>query len=146
MPHDSTAPEPVPLTLSMPAAPRAGLTDGLVRPLSEAPAAPVLDAGASDVQVAEFLVVAAHSVGGFIARTDSGERAVAVVAATVAALCGEDIRRALTHPDLEFLRGLAPGAVEALREVLLAIESETPDAVAKALEVLQTPSPPATGR
>ncbi|WP_067663675.1 hypothetical protein [Nocardia miyunensis] len=146
MPHDSTAHEPVPLTLSMPAAPRADLTDALVRPLSEVPGAPVLDAGLPDVEVAEFLVMAAHSAGGFVARTDSGERAVGVVAATVAALCGEDIRRALTHPDLEFLRGLGPGAVEALRGVLLAIESETPDAVAKALEVLQTPSPPATGR
>lgn len=146
MPHDSAAAEPVPLTLSMPAASRADLADGLVRPLSEVPDAPVLDAGLPDVQVAEFLVVAAHSAGGFIARTDSGERAVGVVAATVAALCGEDIRRALTRPDLDFLRGLGPAAVEALRGVLLAIESETPDTVAKALEVLQTPSPPATGR
>ncbi|MQY22357.1 hypothetical protein [Nocardia macrotermitis] len=146
MPHDATAPEPVPLTLSMPSAPPAGLTDGLVRPLSEVPGAPLLDAAAPDVEVAEFLVVAAHSVGGFVARVDSGARAVGVVAATVAALCGEDIRRALTHPDVEFLRGLAPAAVEALRGVLLAIESETPDVIAKALEVLQTPSPPATGR
>lgn len=146
MPHDSPAPEPVPLTLSMPAGPRPGLTDGLVRPLSDTPEAPVLDAGLPDVRVAEFLVVAAHSAGGFIARTDSGERAVRVVAATVAALCGDDIRRALTHPDLDFVRGLRPEAVDALRGVLLAIESATPAAVAKALEVLQTPSPPATGR
>ncbi|WP_216892121.1 hypothetical protein [Nocardia alni] len=140
MPHDSSTPgpsEPVLVSLTVPVATRNSLVGELVRPLS-APAAPVLDADTPDVEVAEFLVRAVHSEGGFVARTGSGERALGVIAATVAALCGEDIRRALTQPDLEFLRGLRPEAVAAARAVLLAIESEAPQAVEAALEVLRT--------
>jgi hypothetical protein len=120
----------------MPAPAHAGLVDDLVRPTGGSPGPVVLDADAPDVQVAEFLVTAAHSAGGFVARTGSGDRALGLIAATVAALCGDDIRRALTHPDLEFLRGLKPPAVAALREVLLAIETDVPETVSRALEVL----------
>jgi len=120
----------------MPTATRASLVDGLVRPVSAARAAAVLDADAPDVRVIEFLIAAAHSEGGFIARTDSGDRALGLIAATVAALCGEDIGCALAHPDLEFLRRLKAPAVEALRGVLLAIETNTPESVSRVVDVL----------
>lgn len=137
VPHDSSTPEPVLLSLDVPAGTPVSLLDGLVRTVSQTPAV-VLDADAGDTEVAEFLVHAAHSEGGFVARTRSGDRALGLIAATVAALCGEDIRRALTHPDLEFLRGLRPEAVTAVRAVLLAIESETPATIAHSVDVLRT--------
>lgn|GEM_PF-4997908 len=136
MPHDSSPSEPILVPLTVPAPARASLVDDLVRPIGASPGPVVLDADAPDVQVAEFLVAAAHSAGGFVARTGSGDRALGLIAATVAALCGEDIRRALTHPDLEFLRGLEPPAVAAVRGVLLAIETDVPETVSHALEVL----------
>ncbi|WP_305779618.1 hypothetical protein [Nocardia nova] len=137
MPHDSTpASEPVLLSLSVPTTGPSDLVDGLVRLPSANPQAPVLDLTLSDERVAEFLVGVAHSDTGFVAVTASGERAVAIVAATVAALCGENIRTALTSPDIEFLRGLSASAVQALREVLLAVETERVEAVTAALRVL----------
>ncbi|MRH86226.1 hypothetical protein GFY24_01880 [Nocardia sp. SYP-A9097] len=137
MPHDSHAPEPVILQLSVPSKPGVqGITDGLVHRISADPGkAEVLDLSLDDEAIAEFLVRIAHSDTGFLARTDSGERAVAIIAATVAALMGEDIPTALATPDLNFLRGLKPPAVEALRTVLLAIETDQ-DEVATALEAL----------
>ncbi|NNH74022.1 hypothetical protein HLB23_29915 [Nocardia uniformis] len=139
MPHDPhPAPEPIPLSLSVPPRPARGLTDGLVRAVSSEPGSQVLDLDASDTSVAEFLVRVVHSEGGFVARTSSGERAVAIIAATVAALMGEDIHAALTAPDLAFLIGLKPPAVEALREVLLAIETDDQAGVNAALAVLTT--------
>ncbi|WP_067532419.1 hypothetical protein [Nocardia crassostreae] len=138
MPHDSApAPEPVLMQLTVPgknAAPT--LLDGLVRPIGAVPAAAVLEPTADDEAVSEFLVRIAHGDTGFVARTDSGPRALALVAATVAALCGEDIRAALTSPDIEFVKGLKPPAVEALRGVLVAVETNDPDAVHAALAVL----------
>ncbi|MEV5647906.1 hypothetical protein AB0L57_06605 [Nocardia sp. NPDC052254] len=137
MPHDSTpASEPVLVPLSVPVA-RADLARDLVRSPSANPQAPVLDLDLPDERIVEFLVGAAHSEGGFIASTGSGERAVAIVAATVAALCGDDIRMALTGPDVEFLRGLSAPAVHALREVLLAVETDRVAAVTQALGVLR---------
>ncbi|MEV6770954.1 hypothetical protein AB0N05_20265 [Nocardia sp. NPDC051030] len=139
MPHDSApAPEPVFMQLTVPSKPGGrGLTDGLVRPITADPGSvEVLDLAVDDETVSEFLVRIAHADTGFIARTDSGDRALALVAATVAALCGFDIRAALTTPDIPFLTGLKEPAVEALRGVLLAIESDTPDAVTTALAVL----------
>ncbi|MEV6068346.1 hypothetical protein AB0L82_17480 [Nocardia sp. NPDC052001] len=140
MPHDSApAPEPVILQLSVPGKPAVqGITDGLIRPISANPApAEVLDLSVDDVAVAEFLVRIAHGDTGFVARTDSGERALAIIAAAVAALMGEDIPTALAAPDLPFLSGLKQPAVEALRTVLLAIETSDPDAVAAGLRALQ---------
>lgn len=139
MPHDShPAPEPVPLQLSFPAKPGGqGLTDGLVRAITADPGVtPVLDLSADDETVSEFLVRIAHGDSGFVARTDSGERALAIVAATVAALCGDDIRRALRRPDVAFLRGLKGPAVEALRDILLAVETTDPESVRAALAIL----------
>lgn len=126
--------EPVLVTLSAP--PRRGLADGLVRNIGASPAAPTLELDAPDAEIADFLAHVAHSDTGFVARTSSGERAVAIVAATAAALCGEDIGTALRDPDIAFLTSLKPQAVEAVRSVLLAIETEAADRVDAALRVL----------
>ncbi|MEV0249862.1 hypothetical protein AB0H76_24895 [Nocardia sp. NPDC050712] len=123
--------EPVLVALTVPA--RRSLVEGLVR----APgSAAVVDADVPDADLAAFLAGAAHTDGGFVARTGSGERAVAVVAATVAALCGFDIRAALARPDIAFLTGLKPPAVEAARSVLLAIETDAVTEVTRALGIL----------
>lgn len=127
--------EPVLVTLSTPA--RRSLVAGLVRPVTPRPQAPVLHADGSDAEVADFLAAIAHAQTGYLARTDSGPRALAVVAATAAALCGEDIRAALAAPDLAFLTALKPPAIEAVRGVLLAVETEQPEAVRAALAVLE---------
>ncbi|MFE3191608.1 hypothetical protein ACFXHA_21540 [Nocardia sp. NPDC059240] len=137
MPHDSShAPEPVALSLSVPPRPARGLTEDLVRPVSADPGLEVLDLSLGDVAVSEFLVRIVHGDSGFVARADSGERALAGIAATVAALIGDDILAALAGPDVGFLTGLRPPAIEALREVLLAIETEDVAAVTAALSVL----------
>ncbi len=122
------------VTLSTPA--RRSLVDGLVRNIGASPAAPTLELDAADNEIADFLAQVAHSDTGFVARTSSGERAVAIVAATAAALCGDDIGTALRNPDIAFLTSLKPAAVEAVRSVLLAVETETGDQVNDALRVL----------
>ncbi|MFI6777076.1 hypothetical protein [Nocardia sp. NPDC050412] len=129
--------EPVLLSLVAPSAARRSLDDGLVRAVGTAAAdIRILDADVTDGEVAEFLVEIAHSDGGFIARTSDGKRALAIVAGTVAALCGEDIRAALAQPDITFLTSLKPPAVEAARSVLLAIETDAPDDLAGTLSIL----------
>ncbi|MBF6356838.1 hypothetical protein IU449_20200 [Nocardia higoensis] len=131
---DGPAHEPVLVTLSTPA--RRSLVAGLVRPYTPDPTEPVLDADATDAEVAGFLAAIAHADTGYIARTADGARALAVVAATVAALCGEDIRAALEQPDIAFLTALKPPAVEAVRAVLLAIETDRPEPLRKSLAAL----------
>lgn len=131
---DRPAHEPVLVTLSTPA--RRSLVAGLVRPYTPDPMEPVLDADATDAEVAGFLAAIAHADTGYIARTADGARALAVVAATVAALCGEDIRAALEQPDIAFLTALKPPAVEAVRAVLLAIETDRPEPLRKSLAAL----------
>ncbi|WP_194816699.1 hypothetical protein [Nocardia sp. XZ_19_385] len=132
---DGTTNEPVLVALTVPA--RRSLVEGLVREAGVTTgAAPVVDVDVPDAELADFLAGVAHADGGFVARTDSGERAVAVVAATVAALCGEDIRAALAAPDIAFLTGLKPPAVEAARGVLLAVETESVADVTRALGIL----------
>ncbi|MGY2061803.1 hypothetical protein ACW9HQ_43590, partial [Nocardia gipuzkoensis] len=128
---------PVPLSLGMPVPQPADLVDGLIRPIGAIPDVPVLDPTAPEAELAAFLARIAHADTGFVVRTDSGERALAILAATAAALCGEDIRIALTRPDLEFLRALGGPAVAALREVLLAVETAAPEAVAAGLAGLR---------
>ncbi|MFC9434387.1 hypothetical protein [Nocardia sp. NPDC057030] len=126
--------EPVLIALTTPA--RRSLVEGLVRAPRPGDSAPALDADDADAVVADFLAAIVHTDTGFIARTSSGERAVAIVAATVAALCGEDIRTALVTPDTNFLTALKPPAVEAFRTVLHAIETEAVDEVTHALQPL----------
>ncbi|MET9026018.1 hypothetical protein ABZW96_10365 [Nocardia sp. NPDC004168] len=134
MSEGSESAEPVLVTLSTP--PRRSLVDGLVRNIGASPAAPTLELDAPDTGIADFLAHVAHSDTGFVARTSSGERALAIVAATAAALCGEDIGAALRAPDIAFLTSLKPPAVEAVRSVLRAIETEAADRVNAALRVL----------
>lgn len=134
------AAEPVLVALTVPPAPPRGLVQDLVQPVgAAAPAtsAPdaaettgagaepeVLNLAAPDHEIADFLAAIVHTDTGFVARTSSGPRALAIVAATAAALCGEDIRTALAHPDPGFLTSLQPPAVAAIREVLHAIETD----------------------
>ncbi|MBF6295945.1 hypothetical protein IU459_00105 [Nocardia amamiensis] len=134
MSERTEAGEPVLVTLSTPA--RRSLVDGLVRNRGASAAAPILDLDSPDADIAGFLAGAAHSDTGFVARTSSGQRAVAIVAATAAALCGDDIHTALSRPDVAFLSSLKPPAVEAVRSVLLAIETEDTDRLIDALRVL----------
>lgn len=126
--------EPVLIALTTPA--RRSLVEGLVRAPRPGDSAPTLDADAPDAAVADFLATIVHADTGFIARTASGDRALAIVAATVAALCGEDIPTALTAPDTNFLIALKPPAVEAFRTVLLAIETDSVDEVTQTLQLL----------
>lgn len=131
--------EPVLLSLSAPTPARRSLDEGLVRGIGAGETGVrILDAAEPDAAVADFLAEIAHSDGGFIARTDEGQRALAIVAGTVAALCGEDIRAALAQPDIAFLTSLKPPAVEAARNVLLAIETAAPDDLARTLSILST--------
>ncbi|WP_067858248.1 hypothetical protein [Nocardia shimofusensis] len=132
---DGPAHEPVLVTLSTPA--RRSLVAGLVRSPTPDPAEPVLDADATDAEVAGFLAAIAHADTGYIARTADGARALAVLAATAAALCGEDIRAALAQPDIAFLTALKPPAVEAVRTVLLAVETDRREPVRRSLAVLE---------
>lgn len=124
------------VSLSAPA--RRSLVDGLVRPPGSggAESVPIIDADRPDRELADFFAEIAHTDTGFVARTDDGDRALAIVAATAAALCGEDIRAALERPDIAFLTALKPPAIEALRGVLLAIETDSPDTVTGALHIL----------
>ncbi|MFE3542129.1 hypothetical protein ACFXK0_04045 [Nocardia sp. NPDC059177] len=130
----ATPAEPVLVTLSTPA--RRSLVAGLLRPAGSTP--DPVDIDIPDADLAAFLAGIAHADHGFVARTTSGPRAVAIVAGTVAALCGEDIPTALTTPDLTFLKSLKPPAIEATRTVLLGIETPAEADVAAALRVLET--------
>ncbi|WP_225730387.1 MULTISPECIES: hypothetical protein [unclassified Nocardia] len=136
--------EPVLVSLSAPS--RRSLIDGLVRAVAPG-AARVLDLDtASEPEIADFLAEIAHTDGGFVARIGVGtpqissaraaERALAIIAATAAALCGDDIRTALRSPDIAFLTSLKPPAIEAVRTVLLAIETNDPGELAAGLAIL----------
>ncbi|MFE7798486.1 hypothetical protein [Nocardia sp. NPDC057440] len=127
--------EPVLVSLTAPA--RRSLVEGLVRGSGPGDtAARIVDVDVADAEIADFLAEVAHADTGFIARTAHGDRALAIVAATAAALCGEDIRTALSTPDIAFLIALKPPAIEAVRSVLLAIETERTDEVTRALAPL----------
>ncbi|MGI5222083.1 hypothetical protein [Nocardia sp. CA-290969] len=129
--------EPVMLQLSVPLrVVERGLIDGLVVPTGRLAGEQLLDLTLPDERIADFLAAAVHRPGGFAARTGEAPRALALIAATAAALCGEDIRSALTSPDIDFLTGLSSGAVDAVREVLLGIESEAPAELEHALGAL----------
>lgn len=98
--------------------------------IAEAGALPVLAAGCSADDVADFLAVLAHSDAGFVVYADSGAEAIAILAATVAALRGGDIPAAYRAADPAPLAALSTAAAEAVREVLVAIA--VPDAAAAA--------------
>lgn len=130
--------EPVLVELTVPT--RQSPIDGLVVVPGTIPGKNVLDLSETDDRIADFLAMAAHSDEGFVARVDNEDRALAVVAATAAALCGADIRAALAEPDATFLAGLSAQALTAVRTVLLGIETAQPDNVDRHLRTVLTSS------
>lgn len=137
--HGESEPILVELTVPQRVAER-GLVDGLIVPTGQFAGERRLDPALSGEQIADFLADAAHRPDGFVAHADDGAQALAILAGTVAALCGEDIRTALNSPDIAFLNGLSSGAADAVREILLGIESETPAAVEGALRAALRPA------
>lgn len=73
-------------------------------------------------RIADVLAVVSHADVGLVARADTGDDVLAILAATVASLRGDDISAALAAPNVAALRALIPEAAEAVREVLLGIE------------------------
>jgi len=130
--------EPVLVELTAPN--RHSPIDGLVVVPGTIPGKTVLDLSETDDRIADFLAMAAHSDEGFVARADDEHRALAVVAAAAAALCGADIRAALAEPDTAFLGGLSPQALGAVRTVLLGIETEQREDVDRHLRSVLTSS------
>lgn len=94
---------------------------------------PGLDTGYSVGEVADFLAVLAHADTGYVARARDGAEILALLAGTVAALRGDDVRAAITHPEPAKLTALIPEAAEALREVLLGIEIADPEEASREL-------------
>ncbi|MEE2030737.1 hypothetical protein Q8814_01165 [Rhodococcus sp. CC-R104] len=103
------------------------------RALTAAGHIPGLPTGHAPDAVADFLAVLAHADTGYVARATTADDVIALLAATVAALAGFDIRGALAAPEIAHLRQLVPEAVAALREILLAVEVPDTDAVARDL-------------
>lgn len=85
-------------------------------------------------EVSDFLAVLVHSGRGFVARVADGAGVVRVLAATVAALRGDDVGAAWAAPDPTALRSVPEPAARALREVLLRIE--VPDAEQTQVELV----------
>jgi hypothetical protein len=83
---------------------------------------PGLDAGDTENRTADLLAVVAHSDTGFFAHVHRPDQILGVVAATVAALRGDDIRDAIRRPNIDALTSMHPEAAAATREVLLGIE------------------------
>nr|WP_296771399.1 hypothetical protein [Rhodococcus sp. (in: high G+C Gram-positive bacteria)] len=88
---------------------------------------PGFAASSAPRHIADVLAVVAHAEVGFVATASSGAEVFAILAATVAALRGDDIPTALAQPDLAALAALRPEAAEAVRTVLLGIEIDDAD-------------------
>jgi len=101
--------------------------------LANAGKIPGLSAGHPNAAVADFLAVLVHTDVGFVAQADTAEEVLAVLAGTVAALRGDDVRGALAEPDPGPLTTLIPEAAAAVREVLLGIEVPDVESMAAGL-------------
>lgn len=101
--------------------------------LADAGHSPGLVAGQPVDVVADFLAVLAHTSVGYVARARDGAEVLSLLAGTVAALRGDDVRSALAAPDTAALAALIPDAAEAVRGVLLGIEVDDPDEVDRVL-------------
>ncbi|MGW0040852.1 hypothetical protein [Rhodococcus sp. NPDC003348] len=120
-------PAPVAVRVEPGAAGRGWAAESAER-IAAAGAHPVLPAGSAAEDVADFLAVLAHSDAGFVSYAADGGEVIAILAATVAALRGDDIPAAYLAADPAPLAALSTPAAEAVREVLLAIA--VPDAAA----------------
>lgn len=125
-------PAPVAVFVTPAADHPAGLAEA-AQTLSVAGHCPGLVAGVPADAVADFLAVLAHTSVGFVAQARDGAEVLALLAGTVAALRGDDVRAALAHPDTAALAALNPDAAEAVRGVLLGIEVESPEQVEQVL-------------
>lgn len=101
--------------------------------LADAGKIPGLTSGHPNAAVADFLAVLAHADVGFVAQAATAEEVLALLAGTVAALRGDDVRGALAQPDPGPLTTLIPEAAAAVREVLLGIEVPDPGGIAAQL-------------
>ena len=132
----------IPLTLGVPPRDAGTLLDGLFDPVAAdfvtaQRAAELVATGERPGiamtepvdEIADFIAVLAHSSTGFVASADSADDVVAILCATVAALCGDDVRRALRDPQVSTLTALHPDAVAALRDVLVAVRTSDVEAV-----------------
>lgn len=86
-------------------------------------------AGSTSAQISDFLAVLAHADVGFVARAADKQDVLALLCGTVAALRGDDTRRALRSPDPTVLTSLGAEAADAVREVLTCIEVPDPGPV-----------------
>ncbi len=129
-----TAPAPLAVYVQVddPVLADAALAD-TARALTEAGHIPGLPTGHGPGAVADFLAVLAHADTGFVARAETASDVLALLSGTAAALSGFDVRDALVAPDADRLGRLIPEAAEALREILLAVEVDDPDAVLSGL-------------
>ncbi|MEU5841229.1 hypothetical protein [Rhodococcus sp. NPDC047139] len=125
-----TAPAPLVVYAHVP---DAALADA-ARALTEVGHIPGLTAGRDPDAVADFLAVLAHADTGYAARARGSDDVLALLAATVAALSGSDVRTALASPDTARLRNLSPEAAAAVREVLLVVEVDDTDLIGRELE------------
>lgn len=105
-----------------------------VTAIVEAHRTPGFAASAAPRHIADVLAVVAHADVGFVARAESSRDVLAILAATVAALRGDDILAALASPDLRALAALRPEAAAAVRTVLLGIEIDDEPAAHRELE------------
>ncbi len=110
-----------------PDGPDAGTLAEVAQILADAGHSPGLIAGQRVDAVADFLAVLAHTSVGFVARARDGAEVLSLLAGTVAALRGDDVRAALASPDAAALAALVPEAAEAVRGVLLGIEVDDPE-------------------
>ncbi|CCW14384.1 hypothetical protein ACWEQV_19815 [Rhodococcus aetherivorans] len=123
---------PAPLTVYV----DAGDLPVTARALVGAGHSPGLPTGRDVGEIADFLSVLAHAGTGYVARARDADEVLALLAATVAALRGDDVRAALAAPDPGRLTALIPEAAAAVREILLTVEVDDPAGVARDLAAL----------
>ncbi|MBJ8339864.1 hypothetical protein JGU71_13290 [Antrihabitans sp. YC3-6] len=98
------------------------VTAEIVREIVAAGHSAGIDLAAAPDRIADFLAVVAHADVGFFVRAAGGRDALSILAATVAALSGADVRSALAEPNVDGLLALHPDAAAAVRDILLGIE------------------------
>lgn len=94
------------------------LTDGLLVAEPGSPGPLVLSAAADAEAAADVLAAAAHGDAGLVGLATDAAGVLRLLAGTVAALRGDDVRAAWARPDVVAVRAVPAPAAEALREVL----------------------------